>query len=302
MHERGAELNTKMKRSGFSAYRLPLIVFIIWGSLYVVSKPAMEMLPPVTVVLARYIIACIPMAFILKRKYGAVPRLRKEHLPTFFVLGTMGYGIGLALQQISNDLLDASLSSLLNSLCPITIFILAAILLRERINAGMIVGIIVALVGVYIILGVSGGGTVPGLIAAGGSVFLWSLTSVLIRKVSEAYDPIAVTMYGMLFGVPVLLIGSLFELHGTEVHFQMTGVLSVIYLGLVATALGHILWSLALSKTPAATCSMFYPVQPLTSAVMGVTLLGEAVTFSFVAGALIISAGILIAVYSDSRS
>ena len=44
----------------------------------------------------------------------------------------------------------------------------------------------------------------------------------------------------------------------------------------------------------ASTCSMFYPLQPLVSAVLGVVLLHEVITWQFVVGAILICSGIVV--------
>ena len=288
-----------MKKS----YTLPIVVFVLWGSLYVVSKPAMEGIPPVTLLFLRLAIAVLVLAVILKKKYGALPRIRKAHRRRFVTIGFLGYGAGLACLQISNDMLDASLSSLLNALCPVVIFILAGAILHEKIGFGKIAGILLAIAGVYLIVGKGGGEiSAAGLIIACVSVFLWSLAAVLTRAVSEGYDPLAVAFFTMGLSLIPLSVCSAVEISRTGITLSLPVVLSVIYLGLVATAAANILWNVALCTAPASTCSMFYPVQALSSALMGIVFLGEQLTAGFIAGSVVISAGIIIAAVSDSRS
>lgn len=303
-------------------YGLPIAVFVLWGSLYVVSKPAMEAIPPVTLLTLRLLIAMLVIYIILRKKYcrpvnsdtrrkhAHIPRIKRKDLPRFACIGMTGYGAGLACLQISNDMLDASLSSLLNSICPIVIFALAAVMLHEKIGPAKIIGIILSIAGVYIILGVGGSGgagavggaaSPSGIIIACVSVFLWSLCAVLIRSVAGDYDPLCATFYGILFSMPLLIPWSLIELDNSKAAITLPVCLSVIYLGVVATALGNVMWNIALKNTPASTCSMFYPVQALTSAVMGIIFLGEQITAEFMIGAAIISAGIVIATASDNR-
>lgn len=292
-----------MKNDNLMKYLIPIAVFILWGSLYVVAKPAMEHIPPLTLLTLRLSVAAAVIALILKKKHGRIQGLKKAHIPRFIAIGTLGYGAGLACLQISNHLLEASLSSLLNSLCPIAMIAIAAVVLHERIDALKIAGIAFAIAGVYIIVGIGGSsGSISGIVIACVSVLLWSLGSVLIRAVSPDYGPVTTTLYGILFSLPVLTVSSAVELAGTPAHFSLTVCLQVLYLGVFATALGNVLWAVALSKASAGTCSMFYPVQALTSSIMGIVFLGEAVTQSFVIGAVVISAGILVAVYSDHRS
>ena len=56
-----------------------------------------------------------------------------------------------------------------------------------------------------------------------------------------------------------------------------------------------------LSDLDASFCSMFYPMQPLVSAILGVLFLHETVTPSFILGALMICGGIVAAVKSAPK-
>ncbi|WP_335618143.1 EamA family transporter [Clostridium butyricum] len=51
----------------------------------------------------------------------------------------------------------------------------------------------------------------------------------------------------------------------------------------------------------ASSCSLFYPLQPMISALLGSLLLGEIINLRFISGALLIIFGIIYIVFSDSR-
>ncbi|MGI6721232.1 MAG: DMT family transporter [Anaerovoracaceae bacterium] len=284
-------------------YILPIITFVLWGSLYVISKTAMEEVPPITLLALRYLIAIAVLYIIAKKRVGRLPAIKKEHWPLFFAIGVLGYGLAIICQQISTDMLDASLAALLNSLNPIFVFILAFFILKEKITAAKVTGMLMAIGGVYIIFGSSGGGiSIMGILLSLVSVFFWSLCAVLVRKISQHYDPIVLTMYGIIISMVLLVPATIAELQYKPCTFSPAGVLCILYLGIVATAFAHALWNRGLAAAPASTCSLFYPVQPLTSAILGIAVLQEQLTHSFIIGAAIISAGIIMTVISDRLS
>jgi drug/metabolite transporter (DMT)-like permease len=51
----------------------------------------------------------------------------------------------------------------------------------------------------------------------------------------------------------------------------------------------------------ASFCSMFYPLQPLVSATLGVIFLGEKITVNYLVGAFVICCGIIAAVLSGKK-
>ena len=189
------------------------------------------------------------------------------------------------------------MASLINALNPVFIALMAAVFLKERVSLRRMIGIAVSVAGVYIILGGGGGNLDPmGIVASVFSVTFWSLSSVMVRKVAGKYDPIQIALIGMAIALCFNIPAAAVELSMRPCTLTMPAVLSLIYLAVVCTALAHTLWNKSLQLLKASTCSMLYPLQPLTSAVMGVLFLHEEITAGFVAGAVVISAGILTAV------
>ena len=280
------------------AYTCLLLTFFIWGSLYVVAKYALAVLPPVTVLLCRYGLSVILLFFLMKRR--GMKKIAREDWKYFIIIGSVGYFISIACQLLGTSLLDASLASLINALNPVSIPLFAAIFLRERLTGRRIAGIVISIVGVYIILGGAGGASLNifGILASIGSVLFWSISSVTVRKVAGKYDPVQIALTGMAIALCFNIPAAVWELSTTtmQVHLTASAVFSLIYLAVVGTAVAHTLWNTSLQTLKASTCSMLYPLQPLTSAVLGVLLLHEAITTSFVAGAVVICVGILISV------
>lgn len=280
---------------------IPLFgTFVLWGSLYVVSKIALRSLPPVTLLALRYLVS-IPALFAILALRGRLKPLRREDLPTLLAIGLTGYFASFCLQMLGIDRLSGSVASLLGAMNPIFIPILASVFLKERFTAAKAGCVALSLAGVAMIVGV--GGTVDALGAALmlASVFLWSSASIIIRRIGGRYDPMQVAMMAMAVALPCTALWASTEWGAQPIVWSAEGVLAVLYMGLAGTAAAHSLWNFSLSKMDASFCSMFYPLQPLVSAVLGVLLLGERITPGFVAGGLVICCGIVLAVKSGEK-
>lgn len=282
-----------MKRN--AGYLYLLITFFCWGSIYVVSKYALAVMGPVTVSFCRYLISVICLYGILKWK-GGQKKIAKEHWPYLLILGGLGYFAAIILQLGGTALLSGSLASLINSLNPIMISIFAAIFLKEKITWKNVVSIIVSLIGVYIILGNGASVINPvGIVLSAGSVVLWSAASVSIRKISGYYDPVQTALYGMLIALVLNIPAAVFEnVFMTRSHPTAVALLACVFVAVFGTAVAHTCWNKSLQMLNASTCSMFYPLQPLVSAVLGVVLLHEVITWQFVVGAILICSGIVV--------
>jgi len=292
------QLTTRQK-----AYIYLLITTATWGSIYVSSKVILESIPAFTLLFLRYLIAVIVLFFVYKK--GNHQKLNKEDYKLVIAIGFLGYFLGIGLQLLGTDLCDASLAALINSMNPVIIILMAIPILKERVTLHKIIAIAATLVGTAIIIGyVKGGSELLGVFISIGSVIAWSLYSVLIRHVSVKFDTLTITFYGMLtaaiFAFPVGVY-SLIKEQITLSVITPNLVANVLYIGVFCTAFVLLLWNKALSMIDAATCSLFYPIQPFVATLLGIILLGEKITANFIIGGVFIIGGILYAVIMESK-
>lgn len=277
---------------------IPLFAaFVLWGSQYVISKIALRTVPPVTLLALRYLVS-VPALFIVLRLRHALTPVKKGDWPILFAIGFTGYFASFCLQMLGINRLTGSVSSLLGAMNPIFIPILAAFFLHERITPAKIACVALSMAGVVVIVGVDGTVDASGALLMLASVFLWSTASIIIRRVSGRYDPMQIALIAILCALPFTGGWSLIELQSAPCSFTLESVLAVLYMGVLGTAVTHSLWNYSLRVMDASFCSMFYPMQPLVSSILGVLFLHEAVTPGFVIGALMICCGIVAAVIS----
>lgn len=277
---------------------IPLFAaFVLWGSQYVISKIALRTVPPVTLLALRYLVS-VPALFIVLRLRHALTPVKKGDWPILFAIGFTGYFASFCLQMLGINRLTGSVSSLLGAMNPIFIPILAALFLHERITPAKIACVALSMAGVIVIVGVDGTVDASGALLMLASVFLWSTASIIIRRVSGRYDPMQIALIAILCALPLTGGWSLIELQSAPCSFTLESVLAVLYMGVLGTAVTHSLWNYSLRVMDASFCSMFYPMQPLVSSILGVLFLHEAVTPGFVIGALMICCGIVAAVIS----
>lgn len=277
---------------------IPLFAaFVLWGSQYVISKIALRTVPPVTLLALRYLVS-VPALFIVLRLRHALTPVKKGDWPILFAIGFTGYFASFCLQMLGINRLTGSVSSLLGAMNPIFIPILAAFFLHERITPAKIACVALSMAGVVVIVGVDGTVDASGALLMLASVFLWSTASIIIRRVSGRYDPMQIALIAILCALPFTGGWSLIELQSAPCSFTLESVLAVLYMGVLGTAVTHSLWNYSLRVMDASFCSMFYPMQPLVSSILGVLFLHEAITPGFVIGALMICCGIVAAVIS----
>ncbi|HBF37143.1 MAG TPA: EamA family transporter [Firmicutes bacterium] len=278
-----------------TAYLYLIITTCAWGSLYVVGKFVLGKVPPFTVLFFRYLVAGIALFPVLKaRKRVKIERADYKYI---FLMGFLGYFLSIGAQLMGTKLSNASLASLINSMNPVFIILFAVFILKEKLTFQKVIAVIATIVGTYIILG--GGSETHqwlGIVISFISVITWSLMSVLVRKITQKYDSLMITAYGMLIAMVLTLPVAGCEMFLTP-HVQLFNrdvILSLLYMGLVCTALSHFLWNTSLSMIEAGTCSLFYPLQPMVSVLLGGVFLSERLNSKFVIGAVLIVGGVLV--------
>lgn len=281
-------------------YGLCVLTFFLWGSVYVFSKYAFSVFTPLTVLLIRNSIAAV-VVYLLGRKKG-FKKVERVHIKYFLITGILGYFVCNGMVLEATSLMSATGSSLINASNPVFIILFAVLLLKETMTVNKAVGILCALVGVVLVIGLQWGEvSALGAFFAVCAVILGALGSVMIRKVTPYYSPEQVTFCCFVTSLPFCLIGSFVENAGKQISITPSALAAVLYIGIFATGIANYLWNRSLAAMDASTCSMFYPLQSVFAALLGIVLLGEPVTANFVIGGVLIFAGVLIGLGAHKR-
>jgi drug/metabolite transporter (DMT)-like permease len=214
-------------------------------------------------------------------------------------VGFVGFGISVGAQFVGTDKSTAVNGALVTSASPAFILLFAALILHERLTFQRIAAVILASVGVVIIIDPGkadfSSATFYGDVALAVAAVTWGLYSVLVRRVSATLDTTTVSLYAFLGGLMLTLPASLLEARDRPIGSIDGGtILGILYLGIVSTAGAMWLWNRAFALVDASAASLFFFAQPLVGAVLGVLLLGQAMTPQLIGGGLLIAAGVLL--------
>ncbi len=206
--------------------------------------------------------------------------------PSFWgVLGLTAYLVGFSQAYIG---LDAGLGALiLFGGVQVTMFA-GALISGERVPAMRLIGMGVALAGLYWIVG----GVATHGVAQLGVAFMtiaalgWGIYSLVGRGVA---NPLQATALNFLWSVP--LVGLTLLQDGVVAPNEF-GLAMAILSGGITSALGYALWYMVLPQLHASVAGVAQLSVPVIALVGGVLLLGEAVTVPTVLGSLVVLGGI----------
>ncbi len=289
-----------MDKKASSGFAYLFLTFFLWGSVYVAGKLGSAQLPPFLLSALRCAIAT-PLLLLMARE---CPRRRIDPADRklFLAVGLLGYYLTFDLVQLGVSLTGASVAALVNSFNPVAIMLLAAVLLKERVTPVKLLCLALAMTGTLIVAGgAHGQGEVLGILSTLLATVTWGGAAVCIRKLAAKYPARVVTAYGMAISLLLHIPTGLIDALRRPPQLSASGVLTVLYLAFAGTALAQTTWARALAQFPAGTCSLFYPLQAVFSALLGAAILHERFTPAFFIGLVFVTADIALSTWETSR-
>ncbi|MEJ2412468.1 MAG: EamA family transporter [Anaerolineales bacterium] len=285
----------RFKRGGLLPLLTALLVTIIWSSTFVIVKFGLETLGPLTIAGLRYTVgACALLPFLFLRKTERKPISRSLWL-RLILIGISSYTIGNGALFWGLKFVPATTGSFLMGLIPLLVMIGGAIFLREFPTGWQILGVLISLLGSGVFFW---GGLKPGeplgiAVLAFGLVGFMAF-SLLGRGIARerSLDTLALTTLPLLIGGLV----SVFLALGVEgvPKFTPRAILVVLWLALVNTSLGYLLYNHALRDLTALEMNMVMNLTPLFTALFSWLLLGERLKIYQGIGMLVMIAGVVL--------
>lgn len=259
-----------------------VLVAVIWGLSFVAASIVLTTLAPISLATLRFIIASAIYSPVIVWEWRRGHRPNITDIKEMALIGFLSISIYFWLQYTGVYYAGAGVSAVLvTGLIPVLTGLAGAALLKEKFNMGKGLGIGLGLTGVALI-------ALPKLTATSvdwlfflgvscllGNAICWSLYGALGRRLMKRVGhPLMVTAYetvlGTIFLLPLSLTGDWGKVGAlTGGQWQ-----SVLYLAIVCSSGGYLLWNFALSKLEAVKASVFLYLEPVSAFV------GEFVLFT----------------------
>jgi drug/metabolite transporter (DMT)-like permease len=284
-----------------ATYAKLVAVPAIWGGTFIAGRILALAVPAAVGSLLRFVVAVAALLAAAWWIEGGLPRLTRRQLIGTVLLGVTGIFAYNLFFLGALARLPASRTSLIIALNPVVTIAAASLLLGERMSPRRWLGVAVALVGVWIVI--SRGdvlGSVAGAVGLGellmfGGVCSWAAYTLIGRRVLAGLTPLAATTWAALWGMALLALAALPELrHVDAADLTLPVVLSVLYLGVLGTAVGFVWYYQAVQRLGASRTVIFNNLVPVFGATFGVLLLGEPLLPSMLLGGAIAVAGVML--------
>ena len=289
-------MSISRNREEFVAVTALIVSMIIWSVSGIAIKHALLVLPPLTMIVMRFIPSVLLMLVIglacRKSTLFGLQKIDRKDWPLFLIAGFCQPFLYYLLETFTYDALHSpTIAETLLSTSPLISPIFAAALLRERVTRNNIIGILVSTAGVFALTLIGSKdysiGSYWGILLAFAAVSAAVIDSIMMRKVPAKYTSLTFIFYAqvvsLLFFIPLWwckegpqALQSLDWSQLTDISSQLSVALGcVAYLTVFASVIAFILFCSALRKVGVTQANAFNNIRPAFTALWMFLFFGE---------------------------
>lgn len=285
-------MNNKLNVIGLSSI---ILAMIVWASSFIALKSAMIDIGPYTVIFLRMIIASLCFVYFIKSffKYD----FSKKDIKYILLLGLFEPCLYFVFEAKALQYTSASQAGMIASVMPLITAIFAGYLLKEIITRKLILGSLLAMIGViWLSVNASTTHTAPNPMLGNFLEFCAMACgagyTIVAKYLSEKYSAIFITAVQAFIGAVFFFPLFLYEYNTMEMTFTSEALLWILYLGVVVTLGGYGLYNFALTKIDASKAAIFVNLIPIFTMLLAVIILKEVLSPTQLIASAVILVGV----------
>ena len=289
-----------MDKKGLAATYLKLLLTsIFWGGTYTAGRIVVQHVGPYSASFFRFAIASVCLVALACRAEGGIPALKPRQVLPVLVLGLTGVFAYNAFFLNGIKFVEAGRASMIVANNPVFIALFSAWFFKERLTALKLFGVLLSLSGAMVVVsrghlaGLLQGGVGRGELLILGCVASWVVYSLVGKALMHDLKPLPSVMYSVLVGTIALAIPALGEGVATRcLTFTLTDWLCLAYLGIFGTVFGFVWFYEGIQQLGPTRAGLFINFVPVSAVVIAYCILGETLSGSLVAGAVLVTLGV----------
>jgi drug/metabolite transporter (DMT)-like permease len=275
-----------------------LLVCLIWGFNFSITKLALHSLPPLPFTAIRFT-AASGLLWLVLRVIEGPAQLAPGSLKRLILLGLLGNTAYQLVFTVGLSRTTASNSALILSTVPTVVALCAGALGLEKITPRMWLGIVLGTLGVGLVIAARGvafaADTMGGDLLSIVAVLCWAGYTVWLRRVPAEVSPLRVTTITTIAGTPGLVLAGvpgLLALDWSAV--RLSAWLGLAYAAVFSLVVAYLLWNRSVKLVGSTRTAIYMCVTPLVAVTGAWLLLGERPRPLQGVGAVLIVAGVLL--------
>ena len=199
--------------------------------------------------------------------------------------------------------ISSGLVAVIYGALPMVTALISALLLKEDVwRVGKIAGMVIGVLGLVIVFDPrmpSNPEAWKGVLAVFLSTVLHSLSMVLIKRTHVDVPPLSVVAGGLIVAVPLYLLVAVATGVSWPVDIPDRAIGSILYLGIVGSVFGFVLFYYLLHHLSTPSISMITLITPVFALVLGALVNNEMITLTIISGTVLILLGLAVHQWGD---
>lgn len=269
---------------------LAVFIAMIWGLNFVIAKSVLQYMPPF------FLLSCrLALVSLLLLPFMHKPQLPlKDIFKIAMILTLLHFGMMFVALRIG---LDSSVAVVIDQMRVPFSVILSYFIFAETIKKRSAYGIMLALIGTFIITGAPNvSNNYLAMWVMLGASASWAYYNIEVKHLKQV-DMLPFIGYVSLFSAPILLIISLiFETgqYQSLTIYPVKTLASLMYIAVFATIIGHGSWYYLLQKYPVNIVVPYSLLTPVFGMIAAVIFLNEIITWQIILGAIFTILGVAV--------
>jgi drug/metabolite transporter (DMT)-like permease len=264
-----------------------LAVVVLWASAFPAIRVASPELGVIGLSFVRLAVAAVALLMIAPFLKVRLPATRD--LPLIIACAFIGMTAYQLLLNTGELIVPAGTASIIVAAAPLVSVGIAVIVFGEKLSLIRICGSVLAIGGVIIVCLARSGLSVSSAIwIVVAAMVVQGIYHPLTRPLLKKYTALEVATYGMVAGIIMTIPFVPFGWHQI-VTANLPAWLAAVYLGLLPSALGFVLWGYAVARLPVVTSTSLLYLVPAIAVLIAFIWLGEIpVATELIGGAVVI--------------
>ncbi|MFK9093946.1 DMT family transporter [Bacillus salipaludis] len=285
------------------AYSWLTFCVVVWGSNFVFGKILVQDFSPTLLTMLRLLFIVLFLLGLSSYK-KQVKRVNKTDLLAVLFLGVIGVFINQWSFFVGLQTADPTTSALILATTPILTGLLAAIFLKEKLTIRMLVGSVVAIVGIYFVVAKGNISAVhidKGLLWIVITMITFAIMIIMTRLLAQRIDPLTITLYSNIVGFLVSIPFAFILDTPLRISFNISDWALLIGTAVVVHGIATLIWNNNIRHVDASKASILSNLEPFVAMIMGLILLSKPITSAEILGSLFIVGGVVLSTYQRKK-
>jgi drug/metabolite transporter (DMT)-like permease len=297
-------MNTK---TDFKLIGALLAVAIVWGTTYLGIRVAVQTIPPWFVTAMRQGIASLILLVVLL-KQNQLKWIGWQALKRQILLSSLMIIIANGLTTVAEQSIPSGLTSLLNALNPIVVFIGCVLIGLQKLTLKGVVGVVVGFLGVAFIFrdGLSDlldPNYKTGIMFLAIAILGWAIGTIYTKKYTHHTSNIFLDLFYQFVFSAVVQLGFAF-MFSDKIEpstWSTSSLLAVGYLGVFGSIIGYFCYNYSLKHVSATKVSILSYFNTIIAIFLGWLILDEVITYDLLIATALIIIGVFITNYKSRQ-